>query len=189
MNGKHSTDGNGFRVRPLEVRDLRHAWEMFPGALRHLSAGQNAGEAIDVFFDAVASGRRNAWVAETAERLIGMVVVTIESTALARLTYLHVTPEHAEHGDAARALAATAIRDTWEAGYPKLAVHTHIAESHVIAFMYELGFAFSRVQTVANERVVEFYRDLYHRPPDAPAGLNGRHQFRSYRHETPRDLL
>src|SRR4051812_678433 len=120
MDGKDSTDDSGIRVRPLQLRDLRHAWEMSPGALRPWPAGRDANEAIDRLFDTVASGRRNAWVAETTERIIAMLVVTIESTALARLTYLHLTPEHGRHRDATRALAAAAIHNTSEADYLKL---------------------------------------------------------------------
>ena len=164
MDGKDWMDGTGFRVRPLEARDLRLGRDLFPGALRRVPDARDGNETIDRFFDAVASGRRKAWVAETTARIIGLVVVTIESAELARLTYLHVTPEHVEHPDAARALAEVAIGHAWDAGCLKLIVHDRLPEERVIAFMHELGFEFSRAQVAGSERVVEFYRNLYVRP-------------------------
>jgi hypothetical protein len=122
------------------------------------------------FSHEVVSGRQSAWVAEAEDRLIGMAVLSIESRILARLTYLHVAGDGFQHAPAAKALANIAIREAWNGGYLKLAVHTHIPASHVIEYMHELGFEFARTHSSSSERVVEFYRNLYEPLRDSSSG-------------------
>lgn len=158
-------------VRPLEARTRARAMEMFPGAMMHLSAGFGPFSAMYSFFDEVNSGRQNAWIAEVEEQLIGMVVLSIESQIVARLTYLHVAGDSPEHQRAANALAEVAIRDAWEGGYLKLVVHARLPTDHVVAYMHKLGFEYARTQSSSSSRVVEFYRNLYEPPQIASSGV------------------
>jgi hypothetical protein len=166
MKDQCTIDYEALRVRPLEPRDLREAVEMFPGAFMHLHPGPPAAGAAPPRLHEDVFGRQSAWVAEAEDRLIGMAVLSIESQALARLTYLHVAGDGPHHAPAARALAEVAIREAWDGGYLKLVVHTHIPASHVIEYMHDLGFEFARTHLTGSERVVEFYRNLYEPPRD-----------------------
>ena len=135
----------------------------------HVHAGP--ADSLHSFFEEVASGRQNAWVAEAEGRIIGMAVVAVESQTLARLTYLHVAGDGPRDGSAARALAEVAIREAWAGGYLKLVVHTQIPARHVIPYMHELGFEFARTHSSGSERVVEFYRNLYEPPRNPSSGV------------------
>jgi len=169
MKDQSTTGSHALRVRPLEPRDLKDAGETFPGAMVHVHAGP--ADSMHSLFEEFASGKQNVWVAEAGDRIIGMAVVSIESQALARLMYLHVTGDTANHERAARALAEIAIRDAWEGGYLKLVVHARIPANHVIEYMHELGFEFARNHTTGSQRVVEFYRNLYEPPRDPSPGV------------------
>jgi hypothetical protein len=171
MKDQRIADDKALGVRPMEPRDLADALEMFPGALMHLHSNPSLACAEPSFLREVFSGRQSAWVAEAEDRLIGMAVLSIDNHMLARLTYLHVACEGPHHGPAARALAEIAIRKAWDAGYLKLIVHTPIPESHLIEYMHELGFEFTRTHCSGSERVVEFYRNLYEPPREPSLGV------------------
>lgn len=168
MKDQRTADYQALRVRPLEARDLTSAGATFPGAMARVQAGP--ADSLHSFFEQVASGRQNAWVAEADGQVIGMAVVSIESQTLARLTYLHVAGDGPHHAPAARALADIAIREAWNGGYLKLAVHTDIPAICVMEYMHELGFEFARTHSSGSERVVEFYRNLYEPPRDSLSG-------------------
>lgn len=157
------------QVRPLEPRDLKDAGETFPGAMVYMHAGP--ADSMHSFFEQVASGRQNAWVAEAEGSIIGMAVVSIESQALAHLVYLHVTGDSVSHERAAKALAEIAIRKAWDAGYLKFVVHTRLPASQVIPYMHELGFEFARTYSSGSERGIEFYRNLYEPPREPSSGV------------------
>lgn len=180
MNDQITTDYESFCVRPLEARDLGGAMETFPGAMMHLRVGPNPSSAMHGFLGEITSGKQNAWVAEADDRLIGMAVVWIESQALARLMYLHVTADGANHERAAKALAEIAIRDAWERGYLKLVVHAPIPANHVTEYMHELGFEFARSLSSGGQRVIEFYRNLYEPPRDPVSGVADIQCFQKY---------
>lgn len=180
MKDQSTPDYQTLRVRPLEPRDLKHAGETFPGAMVHIHAGP--ADSMHSFFEQVASGRQNAWVAEAEGSIIGIAVVSIESQALARLMYLHVTGDGENHERAAKALAEIAIRDAWDGGYLKLVVHARIPANHVIAYMHDLGFEFARDHSSGRQRVIEFYRNLYERPRGPSSGVGG---FQTDAHDPP----
>jgi hypothetical protein len=169
MKDQSTADFETLRVRRLEVRDLKDAGETFPGGMVHVHA--SPADSTHSFFEEAPSGRQNAWVAEADDRLIGMAVISIESQALARLMYLHVTGDSVNHERAARALAEIAIRDAWEGGYLKLVVHTRIPANHVIEYMHDLGFEFARTQSTGGQCVIEFYRNLYEPPGEPSSGV------------------
>ena len=164
MKNQSDIDHDGVRVRPLEPRDLAYALNTFPAATKHLQPVLSVGCAQSTFVQEIFSGRQCAWVAEAQKQLIGMVVLSTESQMLARLTYLNVAGEGPHQAIGASALAEVAIRSAWDAGYLKLAVHTHIPASHTIAYMHRLGFEFSRTRWSGGELVIEFYRNLYEPP-------------------------
>jgi hypothetical protein len=168
MYDKAISGSEAVRVRSLEARDLTDVLDVFPGATMHVYAGSKRDGVIHRAFDQLSSASGNAWVAEAEDRLIGLAVLAIESQTLAHLTYLHVAGGSPQHASAARALAEIAIREAWNGGYLKLALHTDIPTSSIIEYMHELGFEFARTQSSGGQRVIEFYRNLYE-PPRQPS--------------------
>ena len=175
MKDQSSTNHEPLSVRPLEARDLTDALEIFPDGLMHLRSIPPSFGAEGSLLQEVSS-RQNAWVAEAQDRLIGLVVLLVESQTLAHLMYLHVAGDSPHHARATRALADAAIRKAWDAGCLKLVVHTHIPANHVVKYMHVLGFEFGRIHSMGGKPVVEFYRNIYEPPRDpSPGDANIQH--------------
>ena len=153
-----------FRVRPFPIGDLTRWFESQLPLPAEGPLDSGPLEVVRTFLDVEIPGSQNAWIVESAGRIIGVAVVQIENDVLAHLKHVWVAPDAPNHRHVASTLAATAIRDTWEYGYLKLVVHTAVPASRLVASMHELGFEFARAHSMGGEPVVEFYRNLYERP-------------------------
>ncbi|HEY2584667.1 MAG TPA: GNAT family N-acetyltransferase [Tepidisphaeraceae bacterium] len=166
MEDQRSSGSASVRVRPFEIGDLRRWFESDAPVPADGRADAAPSEVVRTLFDFEFAGTTNAWIVESAGRLIGMAVVLIESDALAHLKHLWIARGVTDHPNVARALAETAIRHAWEGGCLKLVVHTALPASRLILPMHELGFEFAGARSNGGEAVVEFYRNLYERPRD-----------------------
>jgi hypothetical protein len=154
-------------VRPFEVRDREAVLGLWPADLMHSQPGA---QTIDLLMNSVEgaiAGKHHVWVAEDVEavpRIVGAVAVITDNAWLAHLRYLYVAPDVTERHVVARSLAETAIRHAWERGYLKLLVRSNSPPCRPAAFLHDLGFEFSRENTMGEEHVLEFYLNLYERP-------------------------
>jgi hypothetical protein len=113
---------------------------------------------------ATAATHAACWVVESAGRLVGLAVVCFECASLARVKIVGFAPDVPDRHQVANTLFERLLRYTWESGCLKLVVHTVLPASPLIEFMHAFGFDFARERREGDERVVEFYRNLYVRP-------------------------
>lgn len=98
------------------------------------------------------------YVAE-ANGVIGTIAVQLDLEGVAHVRRLLVSPEWRQ-SNVAYDLVKTAITHASDYGAVKVVIHTPANETRVLEALGELGFSFSKIQTVRGRQLREFYLDL-----------------------------
>lgn len=112
-------------------------------------------------------GHEVLWVAELDGHVIGMVGVERVDAGIAHLHHLRVESGWRGCG-IARALVDTAARYARDLGCLKLLLEAEILTERAIQVLHRLGFQYVGDRDEGNQRLLQFYLDLYRRPDDKP---------------------
>ena len=154
-----------FTVRPLEEGDLPRVLELYSANMANILAGVEPIDALRSITDSGSAQKHEAWIVETSGTVIGLAMVVVERDSFVHLKLLCVAADAPKRQQIVRDLAEMVMRYTWESGGMKLIVHTALPAGRFIDFMHAFGFDFSRERDAGDQHVVEFYRNLYERPP------------------------
>ena len=165
MTENLATSSAPFSVRCFEARDRAALQALGLVDATPAPPSPEAKEALANSAEDATDGKVHVWVAEAVDQVIGAVAVIHDNASLAHLKYLCVAPGLAGWRDVASELAETAIKDAYDRGYLKLVVHTPLPPSRLTTHLHYLGFEFSRERLLGEEHALEFYLNLYQRPP------------------------
>lgn len=106
------------------------------------------------------------WVAQSGERLVGMIAVKHEPGGVSRIRRLRV--DRLWQGtDLAARLIDTALDHCRRNGDVKVILDTHVRAEEALAHLQRRGFQHARNRKVDDRERMEFYVDLYHKPDSA----------------------
>ena len=117
------------------------------------------------------SGQEVLWVAELDRRVIGTVGVERVVADIAHLHHLRVESGWRGHG-VAKELVATAARYARDLSCLKLLLESEILTERAIQVLHRLGFQYVGDRHDGNQRLLQFYLDLYSRPDDKDQSLS-----------------
>jgi N-acetylglutamate synthase-like GNAT family acetyltransferase len=107
------------------------------------------------------------WVAHVDSEIIGSIAITEDDKQIAHVRRLRVDPAWKawRGGEVARGLIRTATHHARQHDSLKLVFHTAVNDDQVIVLLHELGFEFARTRELRGKHLLEFYLNLYMRPP------------------------
>jgi ribosomal protein S18 acetylase RimI-like enzyme len=103
------------------------------------------------------------WVACNDDLVVGMIGVQMTKENQAEIRRLRVDPNHRRQG-IGTALLTHAIEFCRERGYLKVILDVRIERAPAIAMFEKMGFTLARTRQMSDQRVHEFYLDLYREP-------------------------
>jgi len=167
MNANSSTSSETFSVRRFEARDIEAVIALLSAGVMYSHSGTTTVDLSPIIKGVAAAiaGKHPVWVAESSGRIIGVTVGICDGNSLAHLRCLCVAHDIEEPHVVVQTLTESAIKDAWECGYVKLIVHTDMPLNQLTATFHDLGFEFSRDGAMGSEHTLEFYLNLYERPP------------------------
>jgi ribosomal protein S18 acetylase RimI-like enzyme len=101
------------------------------------------------------------WVAETADRIIGMLGLLQEEEGVGHMRRLRVDPTWQSDYRVAVGLMQVAAGYARERGFLKLVLHTPVDDRWAIPLLRRLGLAFARKRDIHGRQVIEFYVNFY----------------------------
>jgi N-acetylglutamate synthase-like GNAT family acetyltransferase len=114
----------------------------------------------------LASPRDHFWVAEVDGEVVGTVALRELNRDVGHLHWLRVSPAWQANRHVARRLVQTAAAHARKMGFLKLVLHTPDgAQPRVSAYFHLLGFELFKRRTVGGRNMLEFYLNLYAKPP------------------------
>ncbi len=158
--------GAGCSVRTFQPADRVQLDRLARGGLLpgHVDYDADHIDRIEEMY--LSSAREHFWVAQAGDQVIGTVAIAEIGPDIGHLHWLRVAPEwQAEHRVARRLLQAAALH-AQEIGFLKLVYHAPAnAEAPIAEYFHLLGFEFSRTRATSGPPMLEFYLNLYERPP------------------------
>ncbi len=154
-------------IRSATDNDLPALRELFQAGMQEGEVQFNdTGADIENIHDGYLAGSEHNgfWVAQRDGSVLGMIGVQQVDDAVAEVRRLRVHPEYRRQG-VGTALMKHAVSFCRDHEYLKIILDVRGERAGAIRMFEKFGFYLAKVREQDERRVLDFYVDLYHKPP------------------------